>query len=113
LRRVLTETGTTALLVTHDHEEAFALADSMALMRAGRVVQSGAPSEVWAAPVDPEAALFLGYDRVLEGDPARRVLEAAGLAWRGAPVALRRSALEVVPEDGGAGRLSAVVLTER
>ena len=50
LRGILTRAGTTALLVTHDHEEAFAVADRMALMRAGRLVQQGTPAEVWAAP---------------------------------------------------------------
>ncbi|WP_235736972.1 ABC transporter ATP-binding protein [Nocardioides alcanivorans] len=99
LRRILTAEGTTALLVTHDHEEAFAVADRMALMRAGRVVQSGAPADVWAAPVDAEAAIFLGYDRVLEGAAAGALLREAGLPDAHA-VALRRSALEVHP--GGA-----------
>ena len=69
LREILHAAGTTALLVTHDHEEAFALADRLAVMRDGRVVQSGAIDEVWRAPVDEETALFLGYARVL---PATR-----------------------------------------
>ncbi len=53
--------GTTALLVTHDQEEAFAVADAMAVMRAGRVVQSGSVEDVWRHPVDAWTARFLGY----------------------------------------------------
>ena len=91
LRDILVAAGTTALLVTHDQEEAFAVADRMALMRAGRVVQAGTLDEVWRTPVDAEAARFLGYATVLEGEAARAVL--GGRA--GGPVALRRSALRV------------------
>jgi len=98
LREILRVAGTTALLVTHDHEEAFALADRLAVMRDGRVVQSGAIDEVWRAPVDEETALFLGYARVLRDDAAHRVLAAAGLPAADA-VAVRRSAL-VVDDDG-------------
>jgi thiamine transport system ATP-binding protein len=98
LRSILHEAGTTALLVTHDHEEAFALADRLAVMQAGRVVQSGAIDEVWREPVDEETALFLGYARVLRDEAAARVLAAAGLRSSYA-VALRRSAL-VVDADG-------------
>ncbi len=113
LRRVITQTGTTALLVTHDHEEAFALADAMALMRGGRVVQSGRPSEVWAAPVDEEAALFLGYDRVLSGSAAEQVLAVVGAGGVGTAVALRRSALEVVPPGADDAALRGVVRDAR
>lgn len=110
LRAILREAGTTALLVTHDHEEAFALADSLAVMRAGRVVQSGAIDEVWREPVDEETALFLGYARVLRGDAAGRLLSAAGLApVTAAAVALRRSALVADP----AGRVPATVESAR
>jgi thiamine transport system ATP-binding protein len=98
LRSILHEAGTTALLVTHDHEEAFALADRLAVMREGRVVQSGAIDEVWREPVDEETALFLGYARVLRGPAAARVLAAAGRPPAYA-VAVRRSAL-VVDEAG-------------
>ena len=98
LRSILHAAGTTALLVTHDHEEAFALADRLAVMREGRVVQSGAIDEVWREPVDEDTALFLGYARVLREDAAARVLVAAGLRSAYA-LALRRSAL-VVDADG-------------
>jgi thiamine transport system ATP-binding protein len=76
LREILHTAGTTALMVTHDHEEAFHVADRLAVMRAGRVVQSGPIGEVWAAPVDTATALFLGYARVLTGSAAVTVLAA-------------------------------------
>lgn len=60
LRHVLTETRTTAMMVTHDHGDAFAVADWTAIMRAGRLVQQGATAQVWAQPVDADTARFLG-----------------------------------------------------
>lgn len=66
LRDILRATATTALYVTHDQDEAFTVADRIALMRAGRIVQMGTPAEVWSAPVDAEAADFLGY-RLVDG----------------------------------------------
>jgi len=108
LGRILREAGTTALLVTHDHEEAFAVADRLAVMRAGRIVQQGEITEVWRAPADPETALFLGYARVLTGDQAAWMLEALGLD-PGPSVALRRSALRV----GDDGPLAGTVISSR
>jgi thiamine transport system ATP-binding protein len=109
LRDILVDAGTTALLVTHDQEEAFAVADRMALMRAGRLVQAGTLREVWQQPVDAEAALFLGYATVLEGPQASRVLAAAGLHDPVAALALRRSALRV----GDEGTLQGTVTSAR
>ena len=70
LRDILRAAGTTALMVTHDHDEAFRVADRLAVMRAGRVVQEGPIAEVWREPADPETALFLGYARVFRDDAA-------------------------------------------
>jgi thiamine transport system ATP-binding protein len=106
LGAILREAGTTALMVTHDHDEAYAVADRLVVMREGRVVQQGEIAEVWANPVDPETALFLGYARVLVGSPAATVLTAAGLPAAPA-VALRRSALVVVAD----GALHGVVVS--
>jgi thiamine transport system ATP-binding protein len=94
LRAILTRSGTTALLVTHDHDEAFAVADRMALMRAGRLVQSGTLEEVWRHPADAETARFLGYAAVVSGPAAALLLDGVGETGHGA-LALRRSALQV------------------
>ena len=60
VRDLLRGIATTAVLVTHDQNEALSLADHVALMRDGRVVQAGTPQEVYAHPADPAAAAFLG-----------------------------------------------------
>ena len=108
LREILRAAGTTALMVTHDHEEAFTVADRLAVMRTGRVVQQGPIADVWRAPADPETALFLGYARVLRGSAASAVLAAAGLPAAPA-VAVRRSALAVAEH----GPLAGVVVSSR
>jgi thiamine transport system ATP-binding protein len=108
LRDILRAAGTTALMVTHDHDEAFTVADRLAVMRAGRVVQEGPIAEVWREPADPETALFLGYARVFRGAAAAAVLAAAGCLPAPA-VAVRRSALTVDPE----GSLTGVVVASR
>jgi thiamine transport system ATP-binding protein len=111
LREILVAAGTTAVLVTHDHEEAFAVADRMALLRDGRLVQAGTLEEVWQHPADAAAAAFLGYATVLPAPDADRLLARAGDPSGGgpAPLALRRSALRVDP----AGPLQAAVLSAR
>ncbi len=89
LRTTLHATGTTAVLVTHDQREAFAVAGDVALMRDGRIVQHGPAPDVWRAPVDAEAARFLGY---------RAILPAGAGALVGHPgqrTALRGNALRV------------------
>jgi thiamine transport system ATP-binding protein len=61
----------TALYVTHDQAEAFALGERVAVMRAGRVVQVGTPDELWARPADEDTARFLGLANVSDGTVIR------------------------------------------
>ena len=105
LHDILRSAGATAMLVTHDQEEAFAVADRMAVMRDGRIVQSGSLDEVWSGPADAWTAQFLGYATVLTGAAARRLRDLAAPTASWQAVALRRSALRVDP----AGPLSATV----
>lgn len=67
VRRILLEAGATAIFVTHDQEEALSLADTVAVMREGRIEQVGAPEEVYERPASRWAAEFLGEAEVLPG----------------------------------------------
>jgi iron(III) transport system ATP-binding protein len=64
---ILRDAEATALLVTHDQEEALSLADRLAVMRDGRIVQVGPPVEVYGAPATRWAAQFVGEVNVLSG----------------------------------------------
>ncbi|MFE6233630.1 ABC transporter ATP-binding protein [Cellulosimicrobium sp. NPDC057862] len=61
LREALRATGTTAVFVTHDHDEAFTVADRVAVMDAGRLLQVAPPEDLWRAPASRRVAEFLGY----------------------------------------------------
>lgn len=61
LRAALKETGAPALFVTHDQDDAFAIADRIVLLAEGRVLQIGTPEELYARPASRAAALFIGH----------------------------------------------------
>ena len=65
IRRIQSETGLTVVLVTHDQEEALEMSDVMVVMRAGKVMQTGAPATVFSAPANRFVADFLGYENFL------------------------------------------------
>lgn len=63
--KVLTQSGITTILVTHDQAEALSFADQVGVMRNGRLVQIGSPAELYARPRDPATAEFLGEAIIL------------------------------------------------
>jgi len=73
--RILRASGTTALLVTHDQEEAMMFADRLAVMRAGRVEQFGSPEEVYSRPRTAFVAKFLGMANFIHGSARGNVAE--------------------------------------
>jgi iron(III) transport system ATP-binding protein len=114
IRRIHRETGLTILYVTHDQKEALSLADRVALMREGRIVQLGSPREMYARPASHFAAAFLGEMNFVRGrfrglaDGQARVETALGMLLAARPaetladgagceIAVRPEALEVVP----------------
>lgn len=72
---ILRAAGTSALLVTHDQAEALSLADTLAVMRDGRIAQVGTPEEVYERPAERWVAEFLGEADVLPGTAERGVVE--------------------------------------
>jgi iron(III) transport system ATP-binding protein len=72
LSELIARIGITALLVTHDQAEAFAMAQRLAVMNAGRIAQEGTPRELYARPRDAFIARFLGAANVLRGRIAAR-----------------------------------------
>ncbi|PSK97714.1 putative spermidine/putrescine transport system ATP-binding protein [Murinocardiopsis flavida] len=66
LLRVQRETGVTAVLVTHDQDEALQLSDTMVILNEGRLEQEGDPREVFPAPANRFVAEFLGYENFLD-----------------------------------------------
>lgn len=74
LRELIDRLGLTAIYVTHDQAEAFAIADRIALMQAGRIVQQGPPSQLYRCPLTPFVARFLGLHTIVPG----RIVEKQG-----------------------------------
>jgi ABC-type Fe3+/spermidine/putrescine transport system ATPase subunit len=67
LRQILKDIHQTAIYVTHDQEEAFALADRIAVVKAGHLEQLATPQIIYSRPASPFVARFLGMTNLLEG----------------------------------------------
>lgn len=79
LRRILQQVGVTAVYVTHDQTEAFAIADRVAVMNAGRIEQVATPQALYARPATPFVARFLGFHNVLDGVVVEKGLVETGI----------------------------------
>ncbi|MFG1776068.1 ABC transporter ATP-binding protein [Micromonospora sp. NPDC049051] len=73
LKRIQTEVGITFVHVTHDQEEAMTMADTVAVMNAGRIEQLGAPADLYEYPATAFVANFLGQSNLLAGEAAGAV----------------------------------------
>lgn len=99
VRQILREARATAVVVTHDQEEALSIADRIAVMNEGRVLQVDAPSALYAHPQDRFVATFVGDADVIPGHADR---ESAVTALGRLPLA----------ETGGTGAVEVVVRPE-
>lgn len=91
IRRIVKENGLTAIYVTHDQEEALAMADRMAVLTRGKIGQVGTPEEIYRTPISAYVANFIGETNILQG----QLIEL-------------RSGFAIVKTDGGplVGRVS-------
>jgi iron(III) transport system ATP-binding protein len=113
LARILRAIQVTVVLVTHDREEAFSLADRIALMRDGSVVQEGTPEQVYTAPATRWAAEFVGAGNFLRGRIADGIVETRVGRFpaqnaNGAvdvEVLIRPELLELEPDPAGDGEV--------
>ncbi|NLT34964.1 MAG: ABC transporter ATP-binding protein [Gaiellales bacterium] len=100
LRELFATLGITAIYVTHDQEEAFALADRVVVMRRGQVAQEGSPEEVWWKPADEWVARFLGLANIVEARVANGWAETA---WGRLPLGDQRKGAHLPAAGGAAG----------
>ncbi|WP_425359278.1 ABC transporter ATP-binding protein [Aureimonas flava] len=105
---ILRETRATAMIVTHDAEEAMRLGDRIALLRDGRLVQCGSARELYRRPVDLFAASFFSEINVLPGSvkagavvgPLGRVADSPRSDGTEVTVGLRLEGVRVSPDEG-------------
>ena len=103
LRAMLHRVGVSALFVTHDQEDAFAIADRIAVIRRGKLLQVGAPDELYDRPASLGVASFIGRATILPAEPAgeRMALTIGGV---------RREFTVTRPQSAGTGKPMLVVL---
>jgi len=122
LRQLIERIGITTVLVTHEQEEAFDLADRVAVLDGGRLQQVGTPEELYDRPVSPFVAGFVGRANVMDGEVRQRDDGAwhavvgdlsfpidASLAegWRGeATLCVRPEAIRLVPDPDSPFRIA-------
>jgi len=117
IRRVQLEVGTTTLFVTHDQEEALAVADRVGVMSKGRLEQLAPPAEVYANPATPFVAEFVGLNNQVPADVSdgsavvlgSRLSTLAGSITSGSGTAMvRPESVTVTADESGAATVRSV-----
>ena len=111
-RQILRHVGATALFVTHDQEEALSLADRVAVMLGGKIVQSGTPHEVYLRPTTRTVAEFVGQANFVAGHASETTVQCvlgqlllAQPAMGHVKVLVRPEALHLTPDPQGTARI--------
>jgi len=113
VQEIFRRAGTTAVLVTHDQDEALSVADRVAALRDGRIAQCAPPEDVYSRPADPRLASFIGDANLVEGvvggstvktlfgclplDPAATIPGSASQVT----VLIRPEQIDIVPNGNG------------
>ena len=114
IRRIQTEVGTTTLFVTHDQEEALAIADRVGVMRAGKIEQLAPPAEIYLQPATAFVADFVGLSNRLPGTVSGGTVEVLGTRLPlidtssigpSVTALVRPEAIDVTPDAGGTGKV--------
>jgi len=118
IRRIQTDLGITTLFVTHDQEEALAVADRVAVMRDGMIEQIGSPEELYATPATPFVANFVGLSNRVDAElVGGRVqvfgesLQALGEPLADGPISALIRPEDIIMEPTGATGVEATIVT--
>ena len=114
VRAILRQAGATAISVTHDQDEAFSLADEVAVMWQGRIVQRSTPEALYSSPATRDVAAFVGDANFLGGHAGEGrvatelgLLAAKGFSSGEVEVLVRPESVHLVPDEA-----SAIVVTD-
>ena len=106
IREILKETGTTAVLVTHDQEEALSIAEQVSVLRAGKILQTGTPREVYEHPLSTDVANLVGDANLVEatisGGRVSTPLGTLATSAKDGPCIVRVPTESIVPSESGA-----------
>jgi len=106
IRRIVKDNGLTGIYVTHDQEEALAMADRMAVLTRGRIGQIGTPEEIYRDPRSAYVANFIGETNIVPGEVVETAGGLAMVKTPAGPISGRITDPEWTPAPGEAVRLS-------
>lgn len=94
IRQIVLETGLTVILVSHDPAEVLAMADALIVMRGGKIVDAGAPKELYYTPKHPYTALLLAKSNIISSEQASHL----GITSQ-EKVAIHQEWIDVIPNE--------------
>jgi len=106
IRRLVKSNGLTAIYVTHDQEEALAMADRMAILSRGRIEQIGTPEAIYRTPRSASVASFIGETNLIPGTVLESAAQSATIATAAGPLVGRLTDPAWRPQAGAAVQLS-------